>query len=26
MVYDKVNRVLRASMWERGVWALKVSE
>ena len=24
MVFDKVNRVLYASMWEQGVWAMKV--
>ena len=26
MVFDKVNGVLYASMWEQGVWALKVAE
>ena len=26
MVFDNVNRVLYASMWESGVWALKVPE
>ncbi len=26
MVFDKVNHVLYASMWEQGVWALKVVE
>jgi hypothetical protein len=26
MVFDKVNRILYASMWEQGVWAMKVAE
>ncbi len=26
MVFDKANHVLYASMWEQGVWALKVAE
>jgi hypothetical protein len=26
MVFDKVNHILYASMWEQGVWAMKVTE